>query len=434
MDKDSIARLFAWEALDSRGNPTVACEVTLAGGARGQATVPSGASTGRHEVVELRDGDSRYQGRGVAAAVRTVREVIGPAVVGLEATDQSAVDTALVDLDGTENLGRLGGNAILAVSLATALAAARGRGLPLWQHLAGAAAEALLPLPMVNVVSGGAHAGWRLDIQDCLAIPVGARSFAEALEWTWRVRRATVSVAERRGFPATLVADEGGLGLALGSNREMLEIVCRGIEAAGLSPGSDVALAVDMAATQLLQPDGRYRLAADDRVLAGEALIAQVRDWADEFPLVSVEDVLGEDDWACWQRATRELADLQLIGDDLFATSVSRLQTGLDRSVANAVLVKPNQVGTLSAAAQVMESARRSGYATIVSARSGDTEDSWLADLAVGWRAGQIKVGSTMRSERTAKWNRLLRIEAQAAGASRFAGASALRVGRSGLQ
>lgn len=407
-----IARVFAWEALDSRGTPTVACEVTLATGAKGAAAVPSGASTGTHEAHELRDGGERYGGKGVQTAVANACGPLAQAVTGLEASDQAAVDQALSAADGTATLARLGANAVLAISIATALAAAADTGEPLFSLVAPDGPEPLLPMPMVNIVSGGAHAGGAIDVQDILAVPVGARSFAEAIEWAWRVRRATAELVAERGLVSSLVADEGGLGPRLRTNREALEIVASAIERAKLEPGEEVAIAVDVAATQLLADVG-YRLKGEHRSLTADELVDELAEWARDFPIVSIEDPLGEDDWQAWERATVALQGIQLVGDDLFATNRERLGRGIESNVANAVLVKPNQIGTLSAARLVLEQANAAGYATVLSARSGETEDVWLADLAVGWRVGQIKVGSTTRSERTAKWNRLLRIEAE---------------------
>jgi len=430
----------AWEALDSRGRPTVGCEVRLAGGARGVATVPSGASTGAHEARELRDGGDRYGGRGVRRAVENVHREIAPAVSGLDADDQERLDRAMRELDATCDLGRLGANAVLAVSVASALAAAEAGGLPLYRRLAGEAPP-LLPLPMVNIVSGGAHAGGAVDFQDFLVVPVGASSFAEAIEWASRVRAATAELAAERGLEAALVADEGGFGPPLPSSRAALDLLAAGIERSGLVPGEEAAIAIDVAATQLVtRAPGRtepgenenqshltYRLAAEGRTLSAAELVAMLESWCHEFPLVSIEDPLGEDDWEGWAEATRRLGGrIQLVGDDLFVTSVERLERGVAAGVANAVLVKPNQAGTLSAARACVERAKEAGYAAIISARSGDTEDSWLADLAVGWRAGQIKVGSLARSERTAKWNRLLAIEADLGGEAGFAGRTAL--------
>jgi len=412
MNDRCIERVLAFEALDSRGTPTVACAIALAGGAEVCATAPAGASTGRHEAHERRDGGARYGGRGVLGAVAAVNGEIATALRGRDAADQAVIDAALRDLDGTPSLARLGANAVLAASLACALAAAEAARLPLWRLLAPDVPP-LLPLPMVNVLSGGAHAGRAVDVQDVLVIPTAAGTFAEAIEHAARVRAGTAEELRARGHGTALVADEGGLAAPLESNEEALEIVTRGIERAGV----EAALALDVAATQLADGDG-YRLAREDRRLDGAALAREVAGWARRYPLVSIEDPLGEDDWDAWRLVTELLGnELQLLGDDLFATSPERLAHGIALGVANAVLVKPNQAGTLSDARTTLELARREGYATVVSARSGDTEDAWLADLAVGWRAGQIKVGSTQRSERTAKWNRLLRIEAEHPGA-----------------
>jgi enolase len=418
-----IASVRAWEALDSRGQPTVACELVLESGARGAAAVPSGASTGRHEAHELRDGGDRYGGRGVRAAVANVEGELAAAVKGLPAGSQAELDAALRAADGTENLSRLGANAVLAVSVAAALAEAAERGLPLCR---AAGDRPLIPLPMVNILSGGAHAGAAIDMQDFLAVPVGAGSFAQAIEWAARVRAAAAELVAERGLVAALVADEGGLGPALASNRDALELLSRAIERAGLEPGSEVAIAIDVAATQLVDPAGGYRLSVEQRTLAAAELADELAAWAGEHPIVSIEDPLGEDDWDGWAAAGPRLGHLQLLGDDLFATNPGRLRRGIDDGVANAVLVKPNQIGTLSDAREVVELAQAASYATVLSARSGETEDAWLADLAVAWRTGQIKVGSTMRSERTAKWNRLLQIEAELGDAAEYAGRAAL--------
>jgi enolase len=419
----SIRSVTGFEVLDSRGRPTVACRVELADGAVGVARVPSGASTGTHEARELRDGDERFAGLGVRRAVANLDGEIDRALAGLDARDQARVDARLVELDGRADLSRLGANTTLAASVATALAAAASERLPLYRLLHDG--PPLLPLPMVNVLSGGAHAGGAIDFQDFLVVPVGAASFAQAIEWCAAVRRSAAELATTAGHPAHLVADEGGLGLALGSNRTALELLHRSVEAAGLEPGADVAFAVDAAATQLVE-GGRYHLASEGRTVTSRELVDELVAWAEEFPIVSVEDPLSEDDWEGWAYASRELGGrLQLLGDDLFVTDHDRLARGIREGVANAVLVKPNQCGTLSCAARVCAQAREAGYATVVSARSGETEDSWLADLAVGWRAGQLKVGSTTRSERTAKWNRLLELEALEPGAT-FAARAAL--------
>jgi len=423
-----IGDIFAWQALDSRGTPTVAVEVTLGGGAVGSAIVPSGASTGRHEARELRDGGDRYAGRGVQQAVANVAGELAAAVRGLDAVDQVAVDTALRRADGTADLSRLGANAVLALSVATARAAAAMSGQPLYRFVdRGGGEQFLLPMPMVNIISGGAHAGRAVDVQDFLVVPVGADSFTSAMEIAWRVRAATAQVAAERGHNVALVADEGGLGPVLPSNRAALELLAAGVERAGYELGTDAAFAIDVAATQFHDPvDNRYHLAAEDRTLLAAELVAEFVDWCEDFPIISIEDVLSEDDWEGWSEAARALSNIQLLGDDLFCTNVTRVKRGIAEQASNAVLVKPNQVGTLSDARAVVDLASRSGMATVLSARSGETEDDWLADLAIGWRTGQIKVGSTMRSERTAKWNRLLGIEARLGEAAVFAGTSGL--------
>lgn len=423
MNSQRIVAVDAWEALDSRGTPTVAAEVTLADGASGLARVPSGASTGGHEAHELRDGGARHDGRGVLKAVASVRGELAERVVGLDANELEAVDAALRDADGTDNLRRLGANAVLAVSVATAVALSSSQRRPLhtlWDQ------PPLLPLPMVNIFSGGAHAGGLIDVQDLLAVPVGATSFGQAIEWAARVRRGTADAAHEAGLPAALVADEGGLAGRLEGNRAALDLLMRGIRASGLRPGDDVGIAIDVASMQLVDNDGGYRLRSEDRTLTGVELVDEIASWCAAFPIVSVEDLLGEDDWDGWAAATARLDGRQLLGDDLFATDLARLERGIAAGVANAVLVKPNQTGTLSLAAAVVRRAHAAGYSTVVSARSGETEDDWLADLAVGWRAGQIKVGSTMRSERTAKWNRLLHIEHLLGADAEYAGPAAL--------
>jgi len=406
-----IERVLAWEALDSRGTPTVACSVEIEGGGSGMATVPSGASTGTHEARERRDGGVRFGGKGVREAVAGANGEIAAALLGQDAGDQVAIDALLRELDGTASFERLGANAVLAASVATALAAADVLRRPLWRAL-DPTGDPLLPLPMVNIVSGGAHAGSLIDIQDVLVVPVGASCFAEAIEWAAGVRAATAEVLRSRGHGVHLVADEGGLAAPLPSNRAAVEAVAAGIEASGLLPGDEAAIGVDVAATQLF--DGRaYRLTSENRTVTADELVAELRAWCDALPIVSIEDPLAEDDFEGWEVAGRELAQIQLLGDDLFVTSTARLAAGISAGIANAVLVKPNQVGTLSDARRVVDAALEAGYATVLSARSGETEDTWLSDLAVGWRTGQLKVGSTTRSERTAKWNRLLRLEAE---------------------
>ncbi|GAB3878929.1 phosphopyruvate hydratase [Terrabacter terrigena] len=412
----TISRVTAWEALDSRGRPTVGCVVSLANGAHGRALAPSGASTGSHEARELRDGDERYDGFGVRRAVANVEAVLRDAVMGLDARDTAAVDAALERMDADPLLGGVGANAVLAISLAAALAGADAARMPLWRLLGGNRPR--LPMPMVNIISGGAHAGRALDVQDILAVPVGATTFTQALEWVSRVRAGTAEVLRERGHATALVADEGGLAAALPDNEAALAAVVDGIHRAGLAPGADVSLAVDIAANQLWDGEA-YHLELEGERLDERAWLRRLLSWCDAYPVVSLEDVLAEDEWHGWAAATSLLGtDCQIVGDDLFATNAARLERGFQTSVANAVLVKPNQAGTFSRARRVLELAQRQGYATVVSARSGDTEDHWLSDLAVGLDAGQIKVGSTMRSERTTKWNRLLEIEASAGGAA----------------
>lgn len=435
MSGTAIAELHAWEALDSRGRPTVGTQVLLDGGASGRATVPSGASTGRHEARELRDGGARHSGYGVRTAVANVTGELADAVRGLDATDQFGVDRALRDADGTDDLGRLGANAVLAVSVGAAVASAAAQGVALHNAVAEPGARPLLPLPMVNIISGGAHAGRSIDVQDFLAVPLGAGSFAEAIECCARVRAGAAAVLTDRGHAVALVADEGGLGPVLPDNRSALDVLVAGIERAGLQPGTEVGIAVDVAATQFATGEGEYTLAAEGgRVLDAAGLVDELASWCERYPIVSIEDALAEDDWAGWARATQVLGGRQLLGDDLFVTNPRRLQRGIEEGVANAVLVKPNQIGTLSDARAVVRRAHDAGYTTVLSARSGETEDDWLADLAVGWRTGQIKVGSTTRSERTAKWNRLLQIEAQLGEGADYAGAAALHAGREAVR
>ena len=408
-----VSQVRAWQAMDSRGRPTVGCRVDLADGAFGSALAPSGASAGSHEALELRDGGLRFAGRGVSRAVANVNGPLASAVVGLDVAEGTAcVDAALSGVDPSAGYAAVGANAVLAVSLAAALAAADSNDVSLARALSPTG-PLVLPMPMVNIVSGGAHAAGALDIQDVLVVPIGAESFTQAIEWATLVRDAAEELAVGEGHQgARLAADEGGLGLRLPSNRVALELVTAAIGHAGLRAGVDVGIAIDVAASEFY--DGtRYRFALESRDLTAAALVRELVDWCTEFPILSVEDALAEDDWPGWSSARRQLADgVQLIGDDLFVTNVERLQRGIAERSANAVLVKVNQNGTVSGAAEVVRAAQSAGFGTVVSARSGDTEDSWLADLAVGWRAGQIKVGSTRRSERTAKWNRLLEFEA----------------------
>jgi enolase len=418
----TITELRAREVLDSRGRPTVEAELVLSDGARALASVPSGASTGRHEAVERRDGDpARYGGRGVLGAVGAVNGEIAGTLVGRPPV-QRDVDDAMRALDGTADKGRLGANAILAVSLATARAAAQSAGLPLWRHLAGDG-DVLLPMPMVNIVSGGLHAGRQLDFQDFLAVPVGAATSSQALEMVVAVHEATGAILRERGL-STLKADEGGFGPALASHRDALRLLDEAVVRAGLRLGDDVVYALDVAATHFYDPEtATYRLQSEDLVLDADGMSDYVAALADDHPIASVEDPLAEDDWDGWARFTARLGDrLQIIGDDLFTTNGERVARGVADGAANAVLVKMNQIGTISETLDVVEQARAAGWRTVISARSGETEDPALADLAVGTCGGQIKVGSITQSERLAKYNQLLRIEEQLGDGAPFAG------------
>jgi enolase len=418
-----IERVLAREILDSRGRPTVEADVALADGVVGRASVPSGASTGTHEAVELRDGDpARYRGRGVRTAVANVQDVIGPAVRGMAAHEQDALDRRMIELDGTRTKARLGANAMLAVSLAACRAAALARDVPLYQHIAElCGTRPTIPLPMINLISGGLHAGRQLDLQDVLMIPTGAPDFANAMADVAAVHARLGEMVVAAGHQP-LVADEGGWAPRLGSNREAVEWVATAITDSGVRAG----IALDIAASHLLDPaTGEYVLAAEHRRRTTTELVDDWLELSRVYPVLSIEDGLAEDDWDGWAELTRRGGTIQLIGDDLFATSAMRLQRGIETGVANAVLVKPNQAGTLTEALEVIRLAREHGYRTIVSARSGETEDAFLADLAVGSAAGQIKVGSITRSERSAKWNQLLRIEAEL-GAGAYVGAAAL--------
>jgi enolase len=405
----TIVEVVGREVLDSRGNPTVEVEVELVSGARGRAIVPSGASTGAHEAVELRDGGDRYGGKGVLTAVEHVNTEIADVVVGLDATDQRLLDDELVTLDGTDGKSRLGANAILGVSLAAAKAAAIDADLPLYRYVGGANAH-VLPVPFLNVLNGGAHADSNVDLQEFFLAPVGAASFSEALRWGTETYHALKSLLRDRGL-STAVGDEGGFAPDLPSNEEALRLLFAAIEAAGYTPGDEIALALDVASTEFFR-DGKYRLAGEGVEFAP----AEWADWlvalCDRYPIVSIEDGMSEDDWEGWAALTERVGDrVQLVGDDLFVTNVERLQRGIDKHVANSILVKVNQIGTLSETLDTMALAARHAYSAMMSHRSGETEDATIADLAVATNCGQIKAGAPARSDRVAKYNQLLRIE-----------------------
>jgi enolase len=420
----AITGVYAREILDSRGNPTVEVEVQLESGAWGRAAVPSGASTGKREAVELRDGDEqRYNGKGVQQAVRNVEETIAPEIDGMEASEQAAIDQALLELDGTPNKSALGANAILAVSLAVARAAADDAGLPLYAYLGGVGGR-LLPVPMMNVINGGAHADNGIDFQEFMLVPAGADSFSNALRMGVEVFHALKELLKGKKL-STGVGDEGGFAPALGSNTAALDLLMEAIDAAGYRPGDDISLALDVAASEFAEEGGRYRLRRENVVLNSDELIARYESLLGRYPIVSIEDGLGEDDWAGWALLTRRLSSrVQLVGDDLFVTNPAIIQQSIEKSIANAVLVKVNQVGTLTETMQAIELAKRAAYGTVISHRSGETEDTFVADLAVAVNAGQIKTGSLARSERTAKYNQLLRIEEELGHAASWPGRS----------
>jgi enolase len=424
----TINRIHAREVLDSRGNPTVEVEVHCSDGTMGRAIVPSGASTGRHEAVELRDGDpSRFGGKGVRQAVANVREKIAPRVLGLDPRDQERIDKLMCVLDGTPNKSNLGANAILGVSLAIAHAAAAVEHLPLWKWLARGRTPKM-PLPMVNMISGGLHAGGNLDFQDFLLLPIGAKTYSDALRMTVQVYRCLAGILSSHRFEGVLVGDEGGFGPRLRDDEQAADFVVQAIRLAGFSPGTDAAIAVDVASTHFADgATGRYTLQTEGEnatlKLNAIEMVERLSKLADRFSIFSIEDGLSEDDWQGWQTLTDRLGDrIQLIGDDLFVTNPQRLQMGIERKVANSILIKVNQIGTLTETLQVIDMARAAGYRPVVSARSGETEDSTIADLAVATGAGQIKIGSVARSERLAKYNQLLRIEEELSGPEHFAG------------
>ena len=425
----TISALRAREILDSRGNPTLEVDCLLEGGALGRAAVPSGASTGEHEAIELRDGDAkRYRGKGVQKAVTHVGEAIAPALLGMSAYEQGAVDALLLELDGTPNKGRLGANALLGVSMAVAHAAAAALDVPLYRHLGGAHAH-VLPVPLMNVVNGGAHADNNVDLQEFMIVPLGAPSFREALRWGAEVFHALHAVLKKQGL-ATAVGDEGGFAPNLRTNEDALKVLLTAIETAGYEPGEQIGLALDVAASELWQNDGSGYLLAGE---GGKKLTsAQMVDWyaglCERYPIVSIEDGLDENDWAGWALLTERLGSkVQLVGDDLFVTNVTRLARGIRENVGNSILVKVNQIGTLTETLASVEMAQRAGWTAVISHRSGETEDVTISDLAVATNAGQIKTGSLCRTDRVAKYNQLLRIEEQLGSSAHYPGRQAFR-------
>ena len=423
----SIKHVIGREILDSRGNPTVEAEVTLASGVVGRAAVPSGASTGEREAIELRDGDKqRYGGKGVLKAVGHINDELAKCVKGIDAADQAALDQAMIDLDGTENKSKLGANALLAVSLANAHALANHAGQPLFQSLGGDQAVTL-PVPMMNIINGGAHADNSVDLQEFMILPVGAPKFSEALRYGVEVFHALKSVLSGKGMNTT-VGDEGGFAPNLSSNVEAIEVILQAIELAGFKPGDDVCLGIDAASSEFYH-DGKYVLASENRSFSSEEFTHYLAGWVDQYPIISVEDGLDESDWDGWAYMSQQLGDkVQLVGDDLFVTNTSIFKQGIDRNIANSILIKLNQIGTLTETLNAISMAHDAGYTAVVSHRSGETEDVTIADLAVATNCGQIKTGSLSRSDRVAKYNQLLRIEAALGARAQFPGKSAFRM------
>ncbi len=419
-----IKTVKAMEILDSRGNPTLQVEVGLDGGALGRAAVPSGASTGKHEALELRDGDkSRYNGKGVLKAVANVNEKIANAITGMPAEDQSKIDRTLIDLDGTPDKSNLGANAILGASLAVAHAAAAANEIPLYRYL-GRESGHTLPVPMMNILNGGKHAANSTDLQEFMVMPAGAASFSEAIRMGAEVYQALKKVLKDRGLD-TNVGDEGGFAPSLGTNREAIEAILIAIESAGYQPGKDCYIALDPASSEFFE-NGKYILARENRTLTPAEMVDFYVKWASDYPIISIEDGMAEDDWEGWQLLTREIGDhIQLVGDDLYVTNVKRLARGIELKASNSILIKLNQIGTLTETIEAIDMARRAGWTAVVSHRSGETEDTTIADLAVALNTGQIKTGAPCRSERTAKYNRLLNIENKLGSSARFAGMGA---------
>ncbi|MDG0809429.1 phosphopyruvate hydratase [Cohnella rhizosphaerae] len=419
-----ISDVYAREVLDSRGNPTVEVEVRLESGAFGSAIVPSGASTGAYEAVELRDGDKdRYLGKGVEKAVDNVNSIIAPEIIGYDALDQVAIDRKMIELDGTPNKAKLGANAILAVSIAVARAAADALDLPIYAYLGGFNAKTL-PVPMMNIVNGGAHADNNVDVQEFMVLPVGAPTFKEALRTGAEIFHALKSVLKAKGLN-TAVGDEGGFAPNFGSNEEALSTIIEAIEKAGYKPGVDVFLGMDVASTEFYK-DGKYHLEGEGKSYTSAEFVDLLASWVDKYPLITIEDGCSEDDWEGWKLLTEKLGDkIQLVGDDLFVTNTERLSSGIDQGVGNSILVKVNQIGSLTETFEAIEMAKTAGYTAVISHRSGESEDSTIADIAVATNAGQIKTGAPSRTDRVAKYNQLLRIEDRLAGSAVYAGKKA---------
>lgn len=419
----TIIDVYAREVMDSRGNPTVEVDILLEDGSFGRASVPSGASTGAHEAVELRDGGDRYLGKGVQNAVDNVNEDIASEIIGMDALDQIAIDKAMIELDGTDNKGKLGANAILGVSLAVAKAAADATGLTLYNYLGGVNAK-VLPVPMMNILNGGEHADNNVDIQEFMIMPVGANSFAEALRMCAEVYHNLKAVLNEKGLN-TGIGDEGGFAPDLSSNEEAIAVIIEATEKAGYKPGDDILIALDVAATELYK-DGKYHLEGEGKVLTSEEMVSYYEELINKYPIISIEDGLSEDDWEGWKMMTERIGDrVQLVGDDLFVTNTERLAQGIEKGVANSILIKVNQIGSLTETIDAIEMAKKAGYTAVISHRSGETEDTTIADLAVALNAGQIKTGAPARSERVAKYNQLLRIEELLGEAAEYAGKSA---------
>jgi len=424
-----ITRIVGREILDSRGNPTVEADVHLADGSMGRAAVPSGASTGGHEAVELRDGDkSRYLGKGTRKAARNISEEIGPSLTGMEAEQQSAIDRHMIALDGTSNKGRLGANALLAVSMAVARAAAAAHDSPLYRYLGGVNAS-LLPVPMMNILNGGAHADNSVDPQEFMIAPYGAEKFSDALRWGAEVFHTLKGVLKKRGY-STSVGDEGGFAPNLKSNQEALDVVLEAITLAGYTPGDQIGIALDPAASEFYEKDKQKYVfkKSDKSERTSDQMVKFWADWVRQYPIISIEDGMAEDDWAGWKAMTEELGSkIQLVGDDLFVTNTERLAQGIEKGIANSILIKVNQIGTLTETLEAIKMAADAGYTSMTSHRSGETEDTFIADLAVATSAGQIKTGSASRTDRVAKYNQLLRIEEELGTAARYAGRKAFR-------